>query len=157
MSTIEAETVLAACRDADPGLFFPAASRTHHEKQVTAAKSLCHSCPMRQPCLTRALQLNESEGIWGGFTGAERRWLRVHALRLSSLDRQVIDDLLAGLPVTVKSTDRPAVVHWLVRLGWSHARIGQALRLEPFAVQTAWATATNAAFYAAAERQASQG
>jgi hypothetical protein len=157
MTTVDVTTDAAACRGADPALFFPTSARPHEKRQVQAAKSMCNGCPMRKPCLTRAVQLDEWEGIWGGFTGAERRRMRLHAVRLRSLDRRVIDDLIADRPVIVRGKDRPAVVHALTRLGWSQPRIAHALRLDPFSVQLAQATAEEAAMYAAAERRAAQG
>ncbi|MGW2564247.1 WhiB family transcriptional regulator [Streptomyces sp. NPDC001514] len=157
MINAEVETGAAACQGADPALFFPADARPHREEEVEAAKNLCGTCPVRQRCLTRAVELDEWEGIWGGFTGRERRRMRMQAQRLRQLDRRLINDLLAGRRVTVRGLDRPAVVHALARRGWSQALIAQALGLEPFAVQLASATAADAELYVAAERRAAQG
>ena len=43
----------------------------------TAARTICHSCPVRQSCLAHALVVNEPHGIWGGFDDSERAWLRL--------------------------------------------------------------------------------
>ena len=60
----------AACKSADPELFFPASPR-----QTAAAKRICGSCPVRDACLGWALD-NAREGIWGGMTEDERNKLR---------------------------------------------------------------------------------
>jgi WhiB family transcriptional regulator, redox-sensing transcriptional regulator len=61
---------LAACRGIDPLVFYP----TAEDDVVTdRAKSICHSCPVREPCLDHALMYREREGVWGGATERERR------------------------------------------------------------------------------------
>ncbi|MGW4338592.1 WhiB family transcriptional regulator [Rhodococcus koreensis] len=68
----------AACRDADPAVFFhpdnergePRASR------IQAAKRICLRCPVRARCLNYALEAYERHGIWGGYTEDERRALQ---------------------------------------------------------------------------------
>lgn len=63
----------AACRDLDPDLFF-----VYHE----AGKSYCNGgelsgpCPVREECLTYALEANERYGVWGGLDEVERRSLK---------------------------------------------------------------------------------
>lgn len=39
---------------------------------VTAAKYLCHGCPVRKTCLSVALDQEEGWDVWGGATAAER-------------------------------------------------------------------------------------
>lgn len=58
----------AACRGADPNLFFP-----ERGAPVGPAKAICRACPVRVECLTWALDNNETEGIWGGSSGKDRR------------------------------------------------------------------------------------
>ena len=63
----------AACGGAESALFFP----TGEEASLAeAAKSICGVCPVADECLQYALATNQSEGIWGGMTGSERRRLR---------------------------------------------------------------------------------
>lgn len=69
---------LAACRTADPDLFFPTSYQAT-QPQVMEAKAVCHTCPILAACLTYALQAGEGDGIWGGTTPPERR--RLHATR----------------------------------------------------------------------------
>jgi WhiB family redox-sensing transcriptional regulator len=66
----------AACRDADPGLFFPDSANRYARAQVKTAKLICRGCPVSATCLNWALASGEPAGIWGGLTEAER--LRLH-------------------------------------------------------------------------------
>jgi len=65
----------AACRDADPDLFFPDGDFRSARAQVKAAKLICRGCPVRTMCLSWALASGQEHGIWGGLTEDERRWL----------------------------------------------------------------------------------
>ena len=60
----------AACRDADPELFFPDDDIRSARVQVKMAKLICRGCPVSATCLNWALA-----GIWGGLTEDERRRL----------------------------------------------------------------------------------
>ena len=71
----------AACRDADPDLFFPIGTTGPSLDQINEAKRICLSCPVRKQCLARALELGAASGIWGGTTEDERRALRRAAAR----------------------------------------------------------------------------
>lgn len=68
----------ARCRGADGGLFFgphgfePKKQRAERE---AAAKQLCATCPVVQPCRDHALRHQEPYGVWGGLGEAERRAL----------------------------------------------------------------------------------
>jgi len=63
----------AACGGTETALFFPAGEE---ETLAEAAKSVCAACPVSEDCLQYAIATNQSEGVWGGLTGAERRRLR---------------------------------------------------------------------------------
>jgi WhiB family redox-sensing transcriptional regulator len=67
----------AACRDADPELFFP---ERGHARQGTAAKQVCAACPVQGPCRDLAVHAasgrNEDHGIFGGTKPHERTALR---------------------------------------------------------------------------------
>ena len=65
----------AACRDADPDLFFPDGAIRSARAQVKAAKLICRGCPVRTICLSWALASGQEHGIWGGLTEDERRRL----------------------------------------------------------------------------------
>ena len=66
----------AACRDIDPGLFFPLGRTGDAIEHIAAAKAVCGQCAVRAECLEFALKANQDEGIWGGTTEDERRRLR---------------------------------------------------------------------------------
>jgi WhiB family redox-sensing transcriptional regulator len=66
----------AACRDADPELFFPDGDIRSARAQVKAAKLICRSCPVSVTCLSWALASGQEVGIWGGLTEDERHMLR---------------------------------------------------------------------------------
>ncbi len=61
----------AACRELDTAIFFP-----ETEDAAGAAKAICATCPVREPCLLFALANREEQGVWGGLTESERRRLR---------------------------------------------------------------------------------
>jgi WhiB family redox-sensing transcriptional regulator len=69
---------LAACRTADPDLFFP---HPEDSETIERAKAVCAGCPVLEACLAYAVETNQTEGVWGGHTARERgnlrrRWLR---------------------------------------------------------------------------------
>lgn len=59
----EAETLGAPipCRSLDPEVFF-----AESPADVEYAKSLCGTCPVKDACLTGALERREPWGVWGG-------------------------------------------------------------------------------------------
>ena len=68
----------AACRDHDPALWFP-----EERRPATAAKAVCAACPVRDPCLSWALDevdvaADESPttscrfGVFAGLSPRER-------------------------------------------------------------------------------------
>ncbi|WP_090057571.1 WhiB family transcriptional regulator [Lentzea fradiae] len=61
-----------ACADEDPELFFPESGQV---AQISEAKTVCLSCPIRRACLSYALQ-HGVQGVWGGTTEDERRAMR---------------------------------------------------------------------------------
>jgi WhiB family redox-sensing transcriptional regulator len=71
----------AACRDADPELFFPDCDVRSARTQVTTAKLICRGCPVKVTCLNWALTSGQEAGIWGGLTEDERRRLLRHGRR----------------------------------------------------------------------------
>ncbi|HSJ26817.1 MAG TPA: WhiB family transcriptional regulator [Acidimicrobiia bacterium] len=67
----------AACADRQDVDFFPAPDRVG---EIARAKALCGGCPVLDDCLAFAIETNQPDGIWGGFTAKERvrlrrRWL----------------------------------------------------------------------------------
>lgn len=70
----------AACRTADPELFFPVSEVGPAREDIARAKEVCHSCRVRRQCLQFALTTHQIYGVWGGTTEEERR-LRVREQR----------------------------------------------------------------------------
>ena len=62
----------AACRSADPELFFPISASGPAREQAAEAKAICAICRVRRECLTFALRTGQLHGIWGGTTEDER-------------------------------------------------------------------------------------
>src|SRR5271169_4179143 len=63
----------AACRSADPELFFPIAATGPAVRQIARAKTICAGCEVRRECLEFALAQNQNYGIWGGTTAEDRQ------------------------------------------------------------------------------------
>ena len=64
----------AACRDAEPEIFFPISDRDVVSR--TAALRVCSGCTIRSECLEVAMRDRSLLGIWGGTTEADRERLR---------------------------------------------------------------------------------
>jgi WhiB family transcriptional regulator, redox-sensing transcriptional regulator len=62
----------AACRSADPDLFFPISDSGPAREQTAQAKAICATCRVRRECLAFALRTGQVYGIWGGTTEHER-------------------------------------------------------------------------------------
>lgn len=74
------------CSVNDPELWWPLSYTASTLPQVEEAKALCRSCPIRMECLRGAFERDEREGIWGGYTPAQRHEIRSKNGRL---DRQL--------------------------------------------------------------------
>jgi WhiB family redox-sensing transcriptional regulator len=59
---------IAACRNVDTEVFFPASDLFSHR-----AKLICSTCPVRKQCLDWAIATGQRDGIWGGKTAKQRR------------------------------------------------------------------------------------
>lgn len=67
----------AACASRPDLDFFPAPDDT---QRIALAKAVCSDCPVQEDCLIFAVETNQPDGIWGGYTAKERisirrRWL----------------------------------------------------------------------------------
>lgn len=60
----------ALCAETDPEIFFPEKGQS-----PKLAQSVCRNCPVRQECLSHALDTHEGFGIWGGVTALKRQIL----------------------------------------------------------------------------------
>ncbi|HZJ47628.1 MAG TPA: WhiB family transcriptional regulator [Acidimicrobiia bacterium] len=63
----------AACASYPAEVFFPPSDAPQAAK---AAKLICAGCPVRDECLSFAIDTAQSEGVWGGMDAGERRRLR---------------------------------------------------------------------------------
>lgn len=63
----------AACASYPAEMFFPPSEAPLAEDQ---AKAICEGCPVREECLSFALETAQVEGVWGGMGAGERRRLR---------------------------------------------------------------------------------
>jgi WhiB family transcriptional regulator, redox-sensing transcriptional regulator len=63
---------IAACRSADPELFFPVSASDSNPAQVAEAIAVCAGCLVRSQCLDYAIRTRQMHGIWGGMTEEER-------------------------------------------------------------------------------------
>lgn len=68
----------AECRSYQNTLFFGEEGESELERQARedAAKAVCRSCPVIEPCLEFALETNQKYGIWGGLSDKERASLK---------------------------------------------------------------------------------
>jgi WhiB family redox-sensing transcriptional regulator len=71
----------AACRHADPELFFPDGSSGPALLAIGQARRICTGCAVRARCLDWALEHGAAFGIWGGRTEDERRAVRAAVTR----------------------------------------------------------------------------
>ncbi len=56
------------CRDYPPSVFFPSDG-----VGVDAARKICATCPVIEPCKEYALANRIDHGVWGGCSERERR------------------------------------------------------------------------------------
>lgn len=87
------------CHNSDPDLFF-----SEKVDEISIAKSLCASCPVRSKCLKGALSRQEPCGVWGGELFEDGRVIarkrsagRPRIVRELSDDRAELDPSIAGL------------------------------------------------------------
>jgi WhiB family redox-sensing transcriptional regulator len=64
----------APCKGIDTELFFPERGKAHISEKVI--KPVCGTCPVRQQCLDYAIDLDMSEGYYGGLSGKQRRAIK---------------------------------------------------------------------------------
>ena len=63
----------AACREADPELFFPVGAHGPGASELARAKAVCAACRVRRQCLQYALATHQLHGVWGGTSEDERQ------------------------------------------------------------------------------------
>lgn len=68
--------IRAACRGPQAAVFFPPPQferKDEKRAREEAAKDICESCAVKQPCLEYAIDIREPHGIWGGLNENERK------------------------------------------------------------------------------------
>ncbi|MEX2423893.1 MAG: WhiB family transcriptional regulator [Acidimicrobiia bacterium] len=70
----------AACVDHPEVDFFSASAGSDETARATA---ICASCPVADECLGFAIETNQPDGIWGGYTTKER--VKIRRRRLEDL------------------------------------------------------------------------
>lgn len=80
----------AACRDADPELFFFEGDEQApaNAAQLEQARQVCSRCPVRVQCGEYALAAFEEHGVWGGMTERDRRLARRADQRAAARERR---------------------------------------------------------------------
>ena len=81
----------ARCRDMDPDVFFPSDGAG-----VERARLVCAECPVREPCLSYALEQEIVNGVWGG--ASERYRARILRQRRLARRDQLAREDAAGCP-----------------------------------------------------------
>src|SRR6516164_7134159 len=91
----------AACRSADPDLFFPVSATGSASRQIARAKKICAGCRVRRECLEFAVAHDQNHGIWGGTTAEDRQRARRRRRRAAAA--------AAKRTVAALSTGEPAL------------------------------------------------
>jgi len=71
----------AACRSAEPELFFPVGNTGPALFQIEEAKAVCRRCPVLEECGQWALATGMEHGVWGALSEDERRAMKRRAAR----------------------------------------------------------------------------
>lgn len=80
-------------------------------KFTKKAKAVCERCPVQYNCLEGALESNEQNGIWGGHTEDERKFIIDEWRDLNSIttntNEAATQNLYAGIMSIVKIDKAP--------------------------------------------------
>lgn len=98
----------AACRRLDTEVFFPISRTGLGLLDVQEAKEVCSRCPVRQACLTFALDTQQGYGIWGGCDEDERRLLlrQRHGLGDPADDAALLGRNLLTFPAPLRVSEQ---------------------------------------------------
>ncbi|MGW7398081.1 WhiB family transcriptional regulator [Streptomyces cyaneofuscatus] len=123
----------AACRTADPDLFFPEPNSA--PARIAKAKAYCAACPVKQVCLDEAFRTNEREAICGGLTPDEREQLLTPSMPLDPFQARRLDNASARTIAVQQGAD---VLVWLVKRRMTVGEVADRLGVTPRAVFRAW-------------------
>lgn len=65
----------ALCRQIGGDFWYTEKTEPGYIERINIAKRVCNMCPVKDACLTHALETGEPHGIWGGWGPAQRRQL----------------------------------------------------------------------------------
>jgi WhiB family redox-sensing transcriptional regulator len=91
------------CRDEPASRFFPSDG-----VGVEAARRICATCPVKDPCLEYALDQRVDHGVWGGASERERR--RILKRRRAASERSAPSPGSPPTPVGVSTAPVPGAV-----------------------------------------------
>jgi WhiB family redox-sensing transcriptional regulator len=66
-------TEQAACKGMDTNLFFPDDRTPQNSSKYDVAKQVCAECPVKEECLTYAIENDIRVGMFGGMSRKQRR------------------------------------------------------------------------------------
>lgn len=89
----------AACRGADPELFFTHPGRPSEPQRAAEAVGVCNRCPVRPECLLWAFRTADRWAILGGKTPKERKAImRARTPRTREIRDRILASLGRGSP-----------------------------------------------------------
>lgn len=84
----------AACLDIELQVFYPRSHKIGRPLDVSEAKAICLTCPVKKTCLAFSIAHNIPYGVWGGWSWTERKnlsaktkkrirkaWFKLHPVR----------------------------------------------------------------------------
>ena len=77
----------AACRRADPEIFFAETNGKFSSPRTKAALKVCSECPVRLKCLAWALETGDGFAVLGGMTPVQRTRYRRELAYSNSIRR----------------------------------------------------------------------
>lgn len=123
----------AACRTADPDLFWPEPNTP--EDRIQEAKKICASCPVTQACLDNAFRTNDWDSIAGGHTGAEREQLLTPGNATNAFHTRRLDNSDARKLAVQFGAE---ILRCLVKRRMSVEEVGERMKASPRAVYGAF-------------------
>ena len=103
----------AACRSADPDLFFPVSDPGASLAQAAEAKAICAGCPVHRQCLAFALRTGQIHGIWGGLTERERHVSAPNVTEAAACHERTEPTMTDGRPESIDH-DELSAHNWRV-------------------------------------------